>query len=119
MEINAATKRRLTAKQKPDSHLHSPSHVLADELSRKFGEPKRFGFYLKMATTHNHSFLRRIAAEVTEGKSPAKKPGALFAFLVKKEKDGSRKWSCQLKSTQILCCASQAWPSSFRSRRAS
>jgi hypothetical protein len=87
MEINAATKKRLTAKQKPDSHLHSPDHVLADELSKALGEPRRFGFYLKMATMYNHGFLRRIAGEVLqEGK--AKKPGALFAFLVKKEKNG-------------------------------
>ena len=66
-------------------YLHSPSHLLADELSRKFNEPKRFGFYLKMAQLYDHNFLRRIAGKVLEGE--AKKPGALFAYLVKKEKN--------------------------------
>jgi len=71
---------------KKEAHLHSASHALADELSQKFGEPKRFGFYLRMAMLYNHDFLRRIAGQVLES-SATKKPGALFAFLVKKEKD--------------------------------
>jgi hypothetical protein len=69
--------------QKRDPHLHSPDHVLADELLNKLGDSrKRFGFYLKAATKHNHSFLRKLAAEVLEGN--AKNPGALFAFLIQK-----------------------------------
>jgi hypothetical protein len=68
--------------QKRDPHLHSPDHVLADELMNKLGDTKNFGFYLKAAIKHNHSFLRKMAAEVMEGK--AKNPGALFAFLIKK-----------------------------------
>ncbi len=74
---------------KKEQHLHSEAHQLADELSKKFAEPKRFGFYLRLATQYNHDFLRRIAGEVAE--SPAKNPGALFAFLVKKQKDQLRK----------------------------
>ena len=70
---------------KKEQHLHSDAHALADELSKKFAEPKRFGFYLRLATQYNHDFLRRIAGEVAE--SPAKNPGALFSFLVKKQKD--------------------------------
>lgn len=68
-----------------DKHLHSPAHVLADELSVKLNDKKHFGFYLKMALTYDHGFLRRLAGEVLEQK--AKNPGALFAFLIKKSKD--------------------------------
>jgi len=64
-------------------YLHSPNHLLADELSQKLNEPGRFGFYLRMAIKYNHSYLRGIASKVLESK--AKKPGALFAYLVKKE----------------------------------
>ncbi len=69
--------------QKKSPYLHSKDHVLADDLSQRLAEPKRFGFYLRMAKKYNHEFLRNIAGRVLEGS--AKKPGALFAFLVKKE----------------------------------
>ena len=65
-----------------DKHLHSPAHVLADELTQKFFDKKHFGFYLKMALTYDHNFLRRLSGEVIEAK--AKNPGALFAYLIKK-----------------------------------
>ncbi len=84
MEINDSLKQKLSAKPKKSQFLHSPDHLLADELSQKMNEPKRFGFYLKMAQKYNHGVLRRIAGEVLENKN-AKKPGALFAFLIKKE----------------------------------
>lgn len=71
---------------KKDQHLHSPAHVLADELSVKLNDKEHFGFYLKMALTHGHNLLRRIAGEVLESKS-AKRPGALFAYLLKKSKE--------------------------------
>ena len=71
--------------KKSEQHLHSPAHVLADELSVKLNDKTHFGFYLRMALTYDHGLLRRIAGEVLEQK--AKKPGALFAFLVKKSKD--------------------------------
>lgn len=83
MEINEQLKKRFKTAPKKSAQLHSPNHLLADELSKKLSEPRRFGFYLKMAMTHNHNLLRRIAGEVLEVK--AKKPGALFAYLVKKE----------------------------------
>jgi hypothetical protein len=68
---------------KKSRHLHSPNHLLADELSKKMNEPKRFGFYLKTAEKHNHNFLRKIAGEVLEGN--AKNKGALFTYLLKKD----------------------------------
>ncbi|HYC79661.1 MAG TPA: 2'-5' RNA ligase family protein [Candidatus Binatia bacterium] len=69
-------------KQKRDPHLHSPAHVLADELSSKLGDERHFAFYLKTALTHDHNVLRQIAGQILEGKS--KNPGALFAYLLKK-----------------------------------
>ena len=77
---------RITREFKKDTHLHSASHVLADELSVKLNDQKNFGFYLKIALTHDHGFLRKIAGEVMENKS-TKKPGALFSYLVKKSKE--------------------------------
>jgi hypothetical protein len=70
-------------KKRKEKHIHTPSHALADELSVKLNDQKHFGFYLKTALTHDHDLLRRIAGEVLENKT-AKKPGALFAYLIKK-----------------------------------
>jgi hypothetical protein len=84
MEINDDLKKKFVTNPKKSQFLHSPDHLLADELSQKLNEPKRFGFYLRMATKHDHGILRRIAGEVMEN-SNAKNPGALFAFLIKKE----------------------------------
>ena len=64
-------------------YLHSPDHLLADELSQKLRDTKHFGFYLKMATLYDHDFLRKLAGEVLESKD-VKTPGKLFAFLIKK-----------------------------------
>lgn len=72
-----------TTKIKVDTHLHSPAHVLADELSVKLNDRKHFGFYLKMATLYDHNFLRKLMGEVLESKT-VKSPGKLFAFLIKK-----------------------------------
>lgn len=68
---------------KKNQYLHSPAHLLADELSQKLGDPQHFGFYLKMATSYDHNLLRRLAGEVLESKT-TKRPGALFAYLIKK-----------------------------------
>lgn len=71
------------ARPKADSHLHSPNHLLADELSAKLNDRKHFGFYLRMAALYNHDFLRNLAGQVAESRD-VKAPGKLFAFLVKK-----------------------------------
>lgn len=84
MEINDELKKKFQSKPKKSQYLHSPNHLLADELSQRMQEPKRFGFYLKMAEKYDHSVLRRIAGFVLENNN-AKKPGALFAYLIKKE----------------------------------
>ncbi|MGE5298167.1 MAG: hypothetical protein ACM3KM_03320 [Acidobacteriaceae bacterium] len=67
---------------KKSKYLHSPAHVLADEISQKLNDKKHFGFYLKMALTNSPDILRRLAGDVLEQK--AKNPGALFAYLIKK-----------------------------------
>ncbi len=63
--------------------LHSPAHLVADELATLFNDAKHFGFYLKLAEKHNHDFLRKIAQEVREQRN-VKNPARLFVFLVKK-----------------------------------
>ncbi len=72
-------------KKQSEQHIHSPAHALADELSKRLSDRRHFGLYLKMALTHDHGMLRRIAGEVLESKT-TKKPGALFSYLVKKNK---------------------------------
>lgn len=69
---------------KRDPHLHSPAHVLADELSSKLGERKRFAFYLKTALLVDHNVLRKILGDVLE--KSRSNPGAYFTYLVKKYK---------------------------------
>lgn len=73
----------LNNKRKKNPYLHSPNHLLADELSQKFSDKKHFGFYLKMATTYDHNFLRKLAGDIYENKN-VKTPGKLFAYLIKK-----------------------------------
>lgn len=73
---------RVASKLKIDPHLHSPAHVLADELSIRLRDKKHFGFYLKMALTHEHQFLRKLMGQILESKS-VKSPGRLFAYLIK------------------------------------
>jgi hypothetical protein len=72
-----------SAKPKINPHLHSPAHLLADELCQKLNDKKHFGFYLKMATLYDHNFLRNLLGQVLEGKD-VKTPGKLFAYLIKK-----------------------------------
>ncbi len=71
-------------------YLHSPAHILADELATKLRDPKHFGYYLKMALLHNQAVLRKILGEVLENKT-AKTPGRLFAYLLKKHLDEMKK----------------------------
>lgn len=74
---------RKSGKLKQDSHLHSPAHLLADELAGKFNDKKHFGFYLKMALLYDHNFLRQLMGQVLESQT-VKNPGKLFAYLIKK-----------------------------------
>ncbi|HYF05177.1 MAG TPA: hypothetical protein VEA59_03310 [Patescibacteria group bacterium] len=80
----AAQKALIEAKKgKKNKYLHSANHALADELCVLFKDPKHFGMYLKMAGTYNHSFLRKLAAEIMDNKK-VDTPGKLFSYLIKK-----------------------------------
>ena len=79
----AKTSSKLLKKPAVDKHLHSPAHLLADELANKLNDKKHFGFYLKMATTYDHNFLRGLMGKILENNN-AKTPGRLFAYLIKK-----------------------------------
>ena len=72
-----------SAKPKINTHLHSPAHLLADELSVKFNDRKHFALYLGMASKQDHQFLRKVMGEVLENPN-VETPGKLFAYLVKK-----------------------------------
>lgn len=82
MDKETENKRLRDRAAKSRKYLHSPSHLLADELSKKFGDTKHFGLYLKLAVTVDHEVLRRIMGEVLE-KSDVTTPGKLFSYLVK------------------------------------
>ena len=77
-------------KTKADPHLHSPAHLLADELANKLNDKKHFAFYLIMAILYNHDFLRNLAGQVLESKT-VKTPGRLFAYLIKQNNTKLRK----------------------------
>ena len=70
---------------KADPHLHSPSHLLADELSTKLNDRRHFAIYLGLANKLDHNFLRSVLGQVLEGKE-IKTPGKLFMYLVKKNR---------------------------------
>ena len=86
MEPIGKLAQRPERKPKKNPHLHSPDHLLADELSLRLGDQKHFGFYLKMATLYDHNFLRKLAGEVLESPD-VRSPGKLFAFLIKKRNE--------------------------------
>lgn len=81
---------RLAAKPKKNPHLHSPAHLLADELCQKLNDKKHFGFYLKMAMLYDHAWLRKLCGEILENKN-VQTPGKLFAYLIKKNNQLSSK----------------------------
>ena len=77
---------KVSKKLPADTHLHSPAHLLADELSVKLNDRRHFALYLGMATKHDHQVLRKILGEVLEARN-VKSPGKLFAYLVKKNNE--------------------------------
>lgn len=97
---------RPKAAKKPtkNRYLHSPNHLLADELSIKLRDQKHFGFYLKMAELYDHDWLRKLSGEVMEG-SNVKTPGKLFAYLIKKR--NQQQWIYLLPNYQQRSCVSQ------------
>ena len=82
---NKLSERKVKNKQ----YMHSPSHVLADELSVKLNDKSHFGMYLKMATIHDHQVLRNILGNVLDSRD-VKSPGKLFTFLLKKYNESKK-----------------------------
>jgi hypothetical protein len=73
---------RITAKIiQPKKNLHSKIHLLADELSKYFHEPKKFGMYLGVAKRIGFAKAQQIFAEVKDSK--AREPKKLFMWKVK------------------------------------
>jgi hypothetical protein len=51
---------------KPDRHLYSKEHALADDLAQMMREPKKFAAYLGIAELYYESDLRALARRVLE-----------------------------------------------------
>lgn len=63
----------------PDKKLHSREHLLADDLSRMMGEPKKFAAYLGIAELYYERDLRALARRVLEKEDlPAEARGKYF-----------------------------------------
>ncbi len=86
MEPIKKSARLNSAKPQKNRYLHSPNHLLADELSVQLNDRKHFGFYLKIAGTYDHNFLRKLLGDILENKN-AKTPGRLFAYLIKQHNE--------------------------------
>lgn len=66
-------------KLRPDKHLHSREHVLAEDLSQTLCEPKRFAAYLGIAKSYDESDLRALAKYVSQKKElPPETRGKYF-----------------------------------------
>ena len=72
-------KKHYSLKQK--KNLHSERHLLAEELSQYFGEPKKFAMYLGIIKKIGIRTTHRILSEIKQ--SNAKKPVKLFMYQVK------------------------------------
>jgi hypothetical protein len=71
------------ARPKPSVKLHSEEHLLADEISKAFAEPKRFAMYLGVIKRVGAGEARRIFRELQlEGKGNL---GRLFMYLCSKK----------------------------------
>lgn len=73
----------------PNKKLHSPAHVLADEICMAFGERKRFAMYLGVINRVGVDAARRIYSRLKQDEN-AKNRGKLFMFLCRKEPNGPK-----------------------------
>ncbi len=64
----------------PKRGLHSKDHLLADELSKYFHEPKKFAMYLGVIKRIGFATALRIFGEIKESK--AQTPQKLFMWKV-------------------------------------
>src|SRR3989344_1137827 len=81
--ISFSQKERILGRAQ-DKHLHSKEHLLADDLSRMLGEPKRFGAYLGLAKLYYESDLRSMAKRVLDKADlPSEARGKYFFACVR------------------------------------
>lgn len=66
-------------RMEPDKKLFSREHVLADDLSKMMGEPKKFAAYLGIAKRYYERDLRALARTVRE--KPDLPPDALGKYF--------------------------------------
>jgi len=73
---------KITANQyiKKNKHLHSPEHVLADDLSREMRESKKFAAYLGIAKLYHESDLRGLAKYIIAKKELEPKNRGKYFF---------------------------------------
>jgi len=70
--------------KKPNKHLHSREHVLADDLSQSLLEPKKFAAYLGIAKLYHESDLRGLVRRVLEKRDlPTETRGKYFFACLK------------------------------------
>lgn len=74
-----------------NARLHSEAHVLADEISAHFNEPKRFAMYLgiikRLGVARTRAIFARVRAEAAEIQNPRK----LFMWLARNPEGESPK----------------------------
>lgn len=69
---------------KPDVHLHTREHVLADDLAKILAEPKKFAAYLGIAKLYYEHDLRALARRVLEKEDlPLEARGKYFFAALK------------------------------------
>ena len=74
----------LEKKYRPNKHLHSKEHLLAEDLSRMMLEPKKFAAYLGLARFYHESDLRALAGRVAAKEDlPPEARGKYFFAAVK------------------------------------
>jgi hypothetical protein len=72
---------RKKAGARANRRLHSEAHVLADEISAHFGEPKRFAMYLGVIKRLGVARARAIFARVKSEAAGVQNPRKLFMWL--------------------------------------
>lgn len=60
----------MTELKKKKGGLNHPNNLLADDLAEGLKDRESFGYYLSIAKTYPHFYLRQILSEAKEKKNP-------------------------------------------------